>query len=412
MIQDSQRKASLLVVFLTVFIDLLGFGMVIPLLPIYAKQFTVDESGWVLGALMCSFSAMQFLCAPLWGRLSDAIGRRPVLLIGLAGSTVFYAVFGLATAAESLTWMFISRIGAGVCGATISTAQAYIADVTTLADRTKGMALIGAAFGLGFTFGPLIGAAALLGSGDVGLSPWPGYAAAILSGGAFLLATVWLHESLHPGTAPAEAKWFDFRALGDVLLTPSIGVLLLTLFVSIFSFANFEATMSLLLKEKEGGFELEFHQVLLVFAFVGLVLTFVQGFLVRRMAGRLHEGILASGGAMVSILGFLLLAAASGRGSFGLLMVALATEVTGFAFMSPSIQALLSRRTDPAKQGRILGVGQSMSAMARILGPLVGIPLFHLQATLPFLAAAGLMLLGLLLVAAGAWGGRDYEAAA
>ena len=412
MIQDPKQKASLRVVFLTVFIDLLGFGMVIPLLPIYAKQFTVDESGWVIGALMASFSAMQFLFAPLWGRLSDSVGRRPVLMFGLAGSTVFYAVFGLATASESLTWMFVSRIGAGVCGATISTAQAYIADVTTLADRTKGMALIGAAFGLGFTFGPLIGAAALLGSSDVGLSPWPGYAAAILSGGAFLLASVRLRESLHPGTAPAEAKWFDFRALGDALAAPSIGVLLLALFVCVFSFANFESTMSLLLKQPEGGFAFEFKEVLLVFAFVGLVLTFVQGFLVRRVAGRLPEAVLATGGAIVSIVGFLLLAAASGLSNFSLLIAALAIEVTGFAFMSPSIQSLISRRTDPAKQGRILGVGQSMSAMARIFGPLVGIRLFHVQATLPFVAAAGLMLLGLILVTAGAWGGRDFEAAA
>src|SRR5947207_5764167 len=124
----SPGKGSLLVIFLTVFIDLLGFGMVLPLLPIYAQQFTVDESGAMLGALMASFSLMQFIFAPLWGRLSDRIGRRPVLMVGLAGSVVFYTLFGVATVTKQLALLFVSRIGAGIAGATIPTAQAYIAD--------------------------------------------------------------------------------------------------------------------------------------------------------------------------------------------------------------------------------------------------------------------------------------------
>src|SRR4029079_226112 len=144
---DEPRKASLLVIFLTAFIDLLGFGMVLPLLPIYADQFTVDQSGFVLGLLMASFSAMQFVLSPWWGRLSDRIGRRPVLMIGLAGSVVFYTLFGIATVMHSLVLLFVARIGAGISGATIATAQAYIADSTTLEKRPKGMALIGMAFG-------------------------------------------------------------------------------------------------------------------------------------------------------------------------------------------------------------------------------------------------------------------------
>ena len=174
---EAPRRGSLLVIFLTVFVDLLGFGMVLPLLPIYAEQFTLDESGVQLGLLMASFSAMQFLFAPLWGRLSDRIGRRPVLMVGLGGSVLFYALFGVATVLRSIFWLFVARIGAGIAGATISTAQAYIADTTTLKERPKGMALIGAAFGLGFTFGPIFGYLALPGGkGDPG--PGPGYAAA------------------------------------------------------------------------------------------------------------------------------------------------------------------------------------------------------------------------------------------
>ena len=145
-----KSKSPLLIIFVTVFIDLLGFGIVLPLLPRYGDYFGLDQ---LLGPLMASFSAMQFLFAPLWGRLSDRIGRRPVLLVGLAGSTVFYGLFGLATSLGKdgellglsvIPWLFITRIGAGIAGATIPTAQAYIADSTTPETRGKGMAIIGA----------------------------------------------------------------------------------------------------------------------------------------------------------------------------------------------------------------------------------------------------------------------------
>ncbi|NQT38905.1 MAG: MFS transporter, partial [Planctomycetes bacterium] len=159
---DASRRTALLLVFATVCIDLLGFGLVLPLLPIYGRELTVgfspESKGWILGLLMSCFSVMQFLFAPFWGRFSDRLGRRPVLLVSLAGSTFFYALFGLASQWHSLAWMFVARIGAGIACASIPTAQAYIADVTPPEKRTHGMALIGAAFGLGFTLGPLIGA--------------------------------------------------------------------------------------------------------------------------------------------------------------------------------------------------------------------------------------------------------------
>src|SRR3954454_3958052 len=137
--QDEPRGGSLLVIFLTVFIDLLGFGMVLPLLPIYAKSFGVEEKGWIIGVLMASFSAMTFIFAPLWGKASDRIGRRPVLIVGLIGSVGFYLLFGLATVWKSMAWLFVARIGAGIAGATIPAAQAYVADVTSLKNRAKGM---------------------------------------------------------------------------------------------------------------------------------------------------------------------------------------------------------------------------------------------------------------------------------
>ena len=406
------RTGSLLVIFLTVFIDLLGFGMVLPLLPIYADSFGVSESGWEIGALMASFSLMTFFFAPLWGRLSDRVGRRPVLIVGLAGSVVFYFLFGLATIWQSLVWLFVARIGAGICGATIPTAQAYIADTTTLQTRAKGMALIGAAFGLGFTFGPLLGWAALIfsrGPAEVATSPWPGYVAAILSAGALALAIFLLPESLSGKISRTQHRLFDVQGLKDALAAPTIPALLAASFLSVVSFGSFETTLSLLLKSETAAFRFEFHQVLLFFAYIGLVLSLAQGFLVRRLSGRVPELVMASIGAVLSLLGFLHLAVASAGASLTSLMIASAVEVTGFAMMTPSLQSLISRRSDPARQGGILGISQGTSALARIIGPLFAVPLFkQFSPQMPYHAALALMVAALVLLLAFARGGKDY----
>jgi len=425
---DSPRKASLLVIFLTVFIDLLGFGMVLPLLPIYAKDFAQQLSlteehtqvGLLIGLLMSSFSLMQFIFAPLWGRISDRVGRRPILMVGLAGSTVFYFLFGIATVYRSLPLLFVSRVGAGIAGATISTAQAYIADATSLENRAKGMALIGAAFGLGFTFGPLFGSLALANEGG-NPGPGPGYAAAALSAAALLLAYFKLPESLKPGNEATARHWLDWSALAAALSRPAVGVLILATFVCILSFANFESTLSLMLNSEEVGYRFQPWQVSLVFAYIGLVLTLVQGGIVRRISGRVSESIMASAGAVVEIVGFLLLASAVTHNSLALLLAALAVVVSGFAFITPSLNSLLSRWSDPAKQGGILGIGQSISSLARIIGPMIGVPLSQNQALatrvgatpaeLPLYLAAGLMTLGLVLIVIASRRGRDYPAA-
>jgi len=411
---DKPAKISLLVVFLTVFIDLLGFGMVLPLLPIYAEHFVQDlgkfEQGLIIGLLLSSFSLMQFLFAPLWGRLSDRIGRRPVLILGLVGSCVFYALFGLATYWQSLAGLFATRIGAGICGATIATAQAYIADVTSLEERAKGMALIGAAFGLGFTFGPLLGVAALVASHDVAVSPWPGFVAAALSGVALILAIFRLPESLRPGAAAAQRTLLDLTALRAALAIPSVGVLLITSFVCIFAFANFESTIARLLNDDQAGFQYTFDQVLWVFAYIGVVLTVAQGFLVRRLATRIPEIKLATMGGMISIVGFALLALATRWQTLSFLLFALAVEVVGFAFMTPSINSLISRRSDPTRQGGILGVGQSLGSLARILGPVCGNTLFQVSPATPFWVASLLMALGLGLILSASRQGGDFVA--
>ncbi|REK11391.1 MAG: MFS transporter [Planctomycetota bacterium] len=423
---SDSRKGSLLVVFLTVFIDLLGFGMVIPLLPIYAKDFAAQMGleeghvrvGIVIGLLMASFSAMQFLFAPVWGRLSDRIGRRPVLMIGLAGSVVFYTLFGIATVLKSLTLLFVARVGAGVAGATISTAHAYIADVTSKKNRTRGMALIGAAFGLGFTFGPLFGYLAVP-SGRRDPGPGPGYAAAGLSAIALALAYFKLPESLGPNSQAARRHWFDRQALREALATPAVGVLLLAMFICVFSFANLESTLSLILSSERMGFEFTFGQVCLTFAFIGFTLAIVQGGLVRPLASRISEAVLASVGTLIEIGGFIVLAQAARSHSLPMILGGLAVVVTGFAFMTPSLNSLLSRWSDPTKQGGILGIGQSISSLARILGPMAGIPLVEnraladrlgvTSAQMPLFLATAMMTVGLGLILLAASRGRDFE---
>lgn len=422
---DSARKGSLLVVFLTVFIDLLGFGMVLPLLPLYGKFFAAQAGvtgarvGLLVGLLMASFSMMQFLFAPVWGRISDRVGRRPVILIGLGGSVVFYAMFGLATATGSVLWLFVSRIGAGMAGATISTAHAYIADSTTVATRTRGMALVGAAFGLGFTFGPLFGFLALWGAENKPGAA-PGYAAAALSAAALLLATIKLPESLDLSqhTKAKKRRLLDFRGLLTALSTPSVGSLLLVSFLCVFAFANFESTLSLFLREiQERRAQLptmkeSLREICLMFAYVGFVLTVIQGGVVRRLAFRVSESRLITLGLAIEIGGFALLACSVG-GSRSLILVALALVVTGFAFITPPMNALISRRSDPAKQGGVMGLTQSTSALARILGPVVGATVFHVRsagasAAWPFWLAAALMLVSLLLLGYAVRAGGDY----
>ena len=343
-------KASLGVIFVTVFIDLLGFGIVLPLLPRYGKYF---EAVHLLGPLMASFSAMQFLFAPIWGRVSDRVGRRPVLILGLAGSTCSYALFGYATSLGTegqllglgaLAWLFISRIAAGIAGATIPTAQAYIADVTGPEERGRGMALIGAAFGIGFTFGPLIGAAFVSADVEGAPSAAPGYVAAVLSGLALLSAIFMLKESLEPGTVPTRHHWFDRQSLREALSRPLISLILATIFITVFAFAQFETTLALLTKELGLAARYNFY----VFAYVGFVLTLAQGVLVRRLLPRLGEFRMAVSGTVLMTGGLLLVGLAGQQESRAMLYGVLPICIVGFSALTPS----LCRTAPPTRSTR------------------------------------------------------------
>jgi len=413
---DQPTTGSRLVIFLVVFIDLLGFGLVLPLLPVYAKAYSQDETGIQLGMLMASFSIMQFLFAPFWGKLSDRYGRRPILMVGLLGSVVFYSLFGFATTLTdpelTLILLFVTRIGAGISGATISTAQAYIADTTTPETRSKGMALIGMAFGAGFTFGPLLGMIALIGREDTP-GPWPGYVAAVLSAFALCLAIFKLPESRTIDSASAARKRFDLQAFRTAIGIPSIGLILLASFVCIFSFANFETTLSLLIKGNNNNIAVApFHfsnvKICATYSFIGVMLSLVQGGVVRRVAGRIKDATMATGGAMLQIIGFAIMLLAMNLANDWILFVALGIVTTGFAFMQPSLLALLSRRSNPEQQGVIMGVGQSVSSLARIIGSGIGIPLLTIHLNLPYFVAIGLMTCGVLVIICAGRTGNDY----
>jgi MFS transporter, DHA1 family, tetracycline resistance protein len=275
------KKPSLLVIFLTVFLDLVGFGIVLPLLPIFAK--TLAASGLVIGLLMASFSAMQFIFAPVWGRLSDRIGRRPVLLVSTAGSAISYAIFAVGsgqTGQAALVLLFVSRAFAGICGANITVAQAYIADITPPEERSKKMGLVGMAFGLGFIFGPALGGLGLKFGGITA----PGWIAAALCGVNFLFAFARLPESWQPG-ANAVAQRPRWEQVKHTLQRPGIGLLVLVFFLATFSFACFETTLGLLVSL---NFGLKFEtikgvvhtfddKVMYLYTFCGLVGALVQG---------------------------------------------------------------------------------------------------------------------------------------
>ncbi len=402
-----KSKSPLLIIFVTVFIDLLGFGIVLPLLPRYGEHFGLDR---LLGPLMASFSAMQFLFAPFWGRLSDRVGRRPVLLVGLAGSTVFYGLFGLATqlgkegqllGLSVIPWLFITRIGAGIAGATIPTAQAYIADSTTAEGRGKGMALIGAAFGIGFTFGPLLGAMFVSSELDGPPSPMAGYVASGLSALAFLWAVARLPESLKPDNVAPPRRWLNVGAMGRAFSNRGTALLMFTIFLTTLAFAQFEVTLSLLTR----FFGLADDKNFYVYAYVGFVLALSQGMVVRRLSPKLGDFRMSLIGTVLMTLGLVLIAITCGQKNLGVLFAIVPINVLGYSALTPSLQAMLSLRTSADEQGEILGVGQSMSALARIAGPLLGVWLFKLDkqqlessVVLPYWAGAGLMLLGVVMV--------------
>lgn len=378
------RRSPLVVVYLTVFIDLLGFGIILPILPFYAEKFGAD--GFWVGAVLTAYSAAQFVSAFFLGRLSDRIGRRPVLLVSLVGSAVSLTVMGLA---NSLAILLLSRVLAGAFGGSIPTAQAYVADVTRPEDRTKYMGLLGASIGMGFVFGPAIGA----GLSGFGFST-ACYAAAALAAANFIFGFVSLPESRPEGQQMTrQSRDFSPSTVLADLSHPTIGPVLLSMFLSTFAFVGMEATFALL---GQSHFGLGAASMGIIFTFVGVVIAIVQGGIIGRLNAKLGERILAVVGTLIMGLGLLTVPLAP---TLAVCLVPLGALAVGQGLLSPTLPSLLSLASAADEQGGALGIGQSVSSAARAVGPLVAGWLFDQGEALPYVFGTLLLVVTVLSIA-------------
>jgi len=354
------------ILFFIVFIDLLGFGIIIPQLPFYGVYFGASPAAvtW----LMACYSLAQFFMSPVLGRLSDRIGRRPVLLMSMACSCLAYLWLGFAGA---LWMLFAARLMAGAGAGNIAAAQAYITDITSPETRAKGMGMIGAAFGLGFTVGPWLGGIVAGADPTPEALQRPAFLAAGLSALAFVLVITLLKESLPRTGAPAPrgSRWELARSS---MGRPTLRLLILLFFAITAAFAGMETTFALWTKEAFGWGP---EQVGWLFFFVGCVLIVVQGGLIGPLTRRLGEARLVLVGSAAIALG---LGAITVSGSLPLLLFASACLAVGMGLLNPAINALISRQAATEERGGVMGVSQSGASLARVVGPAVAGPLFEL----------------------------------
>jgi MFS family permease len=388
-----------------VFIDLIGFGIVVPLVPIYSRHY--GASGLVIGAIIASFSAMQFLFAPVLGRLSDRIGRRPILLTSTAGAALSYVLFAIGSGFENhhvaLWALLVSRVFAGICGANITVAQAYIADITPPENRSKRMGLIGVAFGLGFVFGPAISGVALILFGATG----PGWAAAALCTINFCLALFILAESLQPASGHASNRP-RLKQWGHTLAQPKIGVLILIFSLATFAFSCFETTLPLLVNDNFNlGITVDETKpattVISLFVFCGVIGVFIQGGAIGRLVKKFGEPKLISLSLFITGVSLALLPFIKGDGQLKWsavlhaadwpwikMLLALALLAIGTSLTRPPVFGLLSNLAPANEQGATIGVAQSAGALARIFGPLFAATLYTQIAPLPYLTCGAI----------------------
>ena len=349
------KKSPLATILLVVFVDLIGFGMIIPILPLYAKNFQAEE--WQIGLLLGCYSFMQFLASPVLGYISDRIGRKPVLLVSLVGSAIGYAVMA---SAQSLSMLFIARIIAGICGASVGTAAAYIADITPPENRSRRMGLIGAAFGVGFVLGPAIGGI-LSHFWTVGPF-WFGAGLAFANAIAVLLILPEPEKHVQRAEAaiPASPDVVDRTGLNG------IPILIVTYFVAIAGFAIVTMIYPQVLDRR---FSLTPTQISMVFVFLGLVGAFIQGGAIGRMARRFGDYKLAGVGLLLMAISMVVMPFAHNMVLFLLFTFGLAA---GNSLAQPTLMAMASRLATSSAQGRVIGTVQSAGSLGRVVGPSAG----------------------------------------
>ncbi len=376
----------MIALFMTVFVDLVGFGIVLPLQPFYAQK--LGAAPEVVTLVAASYTAAQFVFAPLWGRLSDRIGRKRVLLITIAGSCAGYLWLAFA---DTLIVLFLARAFGGAMAANMGVAHAYVADVTPPADRARGMGRIGAAAGLGFVAGPAIGG---LLAGPDPVNPdfqLPFFAAAVFSALAFVAAMVFLRETV-VAEAGRAARGSSLRDLVAAIGRPGLALLLALVFMTPFVFSGIETILALW-SERALGWGPERNGY--AYAFMGFVAVMVQGFAVGPLTRGLGEGRVVAGGAVAVMLGAIL--APVMADAFGL-YVALGLIVGGVCVSGPTLTSLVSHHAGADERGAILGLSQSSAGLGRILGPaLSGTVFAGLGRDWPFLCGALVMVLMLVL---------------
>src|SRR5919205_2796204 len=400
------KRSPLLVIFVTVFIDLVGFGIVIPVLPFYVEGTKFDASPRVVGLLFASYSVMQLVFTPILGRLSDKYGRRPILFFSLLGTSLGFFILGFAT---TLWMLFAGRIIDGITGGNISTAQAYIADVTTEENRARGMGLIGAAFGLGFIFGPAIGGI---------LSRW-GVHVPFLFAGALSLANATLLYFVLPETvtpdhpARASAATGRWSQLLRALRQSRLAFVLAVYFLFVTAFSVMTASFGLFTLYRFG---FDAHDTGWIFAFVGVIGAIVQGGLIGRLVKKFGEPALVIAGALLFTLSLVLIPLTGPQTGAAALLALGAVFAVGNGLATPSLTSLASKSAGVGEQGGVLGITQSVASLARTVGPTVSAALIYSAAAtlgqdqrphhmsdetvrLTFWAAAALMLLAFLLAA-------------
>jgi multidrug resistance protein len=389
--QPPVGKSPLLVIFTTVFLDLVGFGMIIPLVGIYGRHY--GASGVELAVLGSVYSLMQFFFSPIWGRLSDRVGRRPILLLSLLGSTLSYFLFAFA---NTLPLIILSRALAGVFAANISTAQAYIADVTEPKDRAKGMGLIGAAFGIGFTLGPPIGG---ISTAKLGMSA-PGMIAGTLCGLNLILAFIRLKESLpaeirlkNRAQGASRSRIAQIETLKRVIQDRPLFLPIVSTFFATFAFSNLEQVFSLLIQTRFGLETTDAaYRTGMVLMWSGILGAMIQGGFIRKWVPKYGEVKLAIAGFFIQGVAMVLFAHTPTYELFFLSAIPLAL---GSGLINPTLAALVSKRAHASEQGAVIGLKEGMSSLARILGPFCGIMAFHEKMEFPFyIGACTVILLG------------------
>lgn len=370
------------IIFLIVFVNLLGFGIILPLMPYYVESF--GAGALTVGLLSASYSLFQLISAPILGELSDKIGRRPILLFSLAGTAISFLLLGVA---NSIPLLFISRIIDGLSGGNISTAQAYIADITSKENRTQGMGVLMAAFSLGFILGPALGG--VLSRFGYGV---PAIVAGIVSIIATGLTYFFLPETRDFTKEKAQLsrqprRFFDPKEFYQVLKLPEIGLIVSLAFLVMFAFALMEGTFALF---TEHTLHSTAEQNGYLFAYLGLIGIVIQLFFLRRILSRVAEHKVATIGILCMALSFGLITLS---GSFSAMFVALGFLAFGNSVANPVLSGLVSKLSPENEQGNIMGITQSAGSIARLIGPVLGTFLYGtLGPRVPFIFSTFVLL--------------------